>query len=314
MGTDISSIFGGATNTGTSTYSLSDYASIKNGSYKKLLKAYYAQEKEESEAVSGDSHTKLLSVKSTADSLKEAADALQSDKLWQKKEIVKKDEETGEETRTYDYDWECITGAVKTFVDAYNNMIERAGSSDSKDVLMVGSWMTKMTSKNASVLAKAGIDIGADNKMTLNEEKLKSNIGTAQFLFRGYNSFGDKISYKASQISQGAARSAEKLGAAYNKKGEYTGALSSSIKDRVDEATGKKTSGKDVTTTANTDKVDQEIKSLKSKRDTLKQKLKSEYNTEKRREYEKELKQIENELAVKDTEQYRKNNSVFFNQ
>ena len=309
MGTDISSMFGGISNAGNSSYTLSDYASIKNGSYKKLMKAYYAQEKEESEAAGGDSHAKLLSVKSTADSLKEAADALQSNKLWQKKEIVNKDEETGEESKTFDYDWNAITKAVKSFVDAYNNTLERAGSSDTKDVLMVGSWMAKMTSKNANVLARAGIEIGNDNKMTLNEEKLKNNAGTAQFIFKGYNSFADKISYKASQMSQGAARSAEKMGAAYNKKGEYTGGISSSIKDKVDEATGKKKSN---ITTANTDKVDQEIKNLKSKRDSLKQKINSEYNTEKRREYEKELKQIENELAVKDTEQYRKNNSVFF--
>ena len=309
MGTDISSMFGGISNAGNSSYTLSDYASIKNGSYKKLMKAYYAQEKEESEAAGGDSHAKLLSVKSTADSLKEAADALQSNKLWQKKEIVNKDEETGEESKTFDYDWNAITKAVKSFVDAYNNTLERAGSSDTKDVLMVGSWMAKMTSKNANVLARAGIEIGNDNKMTLNDEKLKNNAGTAQFIFKGYNSFADKISYKASQMSQGAARSAEKMGAAYNKKGEYTGGISSSIKDKVDEATGKKKSN---ITTANTDKVDQEIKNLKSKRDSLKQKINSEYNTEKRREYEKELKQIENELAVKDTEQYRKNNSVFF--
>lgn len=309
MGTDISSMFGGISNAGNSSYTLSDYASIKNGSYKKLMKAYYAQEKEESEAAGGDSHAELLSVKSTADSLKEAADALQSDKLWQKKEIVNVDEETGEESKTFDYDWDAITKAVKSFVDAYNNTLERAGSSDTKDVLMVGSWMAKMTSKNANVLARAGIEIGNDNKMTLNEEKLKNNAGTAQFIFKGYNSFADKISYKASQMSQGAARSAEKMGAAYNKKGEYTGGISSSIKDKVDEATGKKKSN---ITTANTDKVDQEIKNLKSKRDSLKQKINSEYNTEKRREYEKELKQIENELAVKDTEQYRKNNSVFF--
>lgn len=309
MGTDISSMFGGISNTGNSSYSLSDYASIKNGSYKKLVKAYYAQEKEESEASGGDSHAKLLSVKSTADSLKEAADALQSDKLWQNKEIVNVDEETGKESKTLDYDWDAITKAVRSFVDAYNNTIERAGTSDTKDVLMVGSWMAKMTSKNANVLARAGIEIGTDNKMTLNEEKLKNNVGTAQFLLKGYNSFADKVSYKASQMSQGAARSAEKMGAAYNRKGEYTGGISSSIKDKVDEATGRKKSD---TTTANTDKADQEIKNLKSKRDSLKQKINAEYNTEKRREYEKELKQIENELAVKDTEQYRKNNSVFF--
>ena len=170
MGTDISSIFGGISNAGNSSYTLSDYASIKNGSYKKLMKAYYAQEKEESEAAGGDSQAKLLSVKSTADSLKEASDALQSDKLWEKKEIVKKDEETGEERKTLDYDWDAITKAVKSFVDAYNNTLERAGSSDTKDVLMVGSWMAKMTSKNANVLAKAGGEVAA----TTAKEKLST--------------------------------------------------------------------------------------------------------------------------------------------
>ena len=37
MGTDISSMFGGISNAGNSSYTLSDYASIKNGSYKKLM-------------------------------------------------------------------------------------------------------------------------------------------------------------------------------------------------------------------------------------------------------------------------------------
>ena len=40
-------------------------------------------------------------------------------------------------------------------------------------------------------------------------------------------------------------------------------------------------------------------------------KIKSEYDTEKKRQYEKELKQVENELAVKNTDSYRKQNTIF---
>ena len=309
MGTDISSIFGGIPASTNSSFSLSDYASIKNGSYKKLMKAYYAHEDEEAAAAKSDSKSGLLSVRSGADSLKGAADALQSDKLWQKKEVTKKDEKSGEESAGYDYDWDSITNAVKSFADAYNSMVESTGKSDTKDVLRNAAWMTQMTMKNSGALASIGIEIGKDNKMTVNEEKLKASGDRVKSLFKGYNSYGDKISYKASQISSSAERAASEKASAYNKKGEYTSPISSSIKDKVDEATGKKTSSNK--TTANTDKVDQEVKELKSKRDSLKQKINSEYSTERRREYEKELKQVEKELAVKDTEQYRKQNTIF---
>ena len=45
-----------------STFNLSDYAMIKNGTYGKLTKAYYAKEKVESRAASSDSSTKLTSM------------------------------------------------------------------------------------------------------------------------------------------------------------------------------------------------------------------------------------------------------------
>ena len=67
MGTSISGLDSGASNiystllgggttggTGASTL-LSDYASIKNGSYGKLLKAYYAKQDAENASMSGDS-------------------------------------------------------------------------------------------------------------------------------------------------------------------------------------------------------------------------------------------------------------------
>ena len=45
-----------------STFNLSDYAMIKNGTYGKLTKAYYVKEKAESRAASSDSSTKLTSM------------------------------------------------------------------------------------------------------------------------------------------------------------------------------------------------------------------------------------------------------------
>ena len=299
MGTSISGIDG--------AINLADYASIKNGSYKKLMKAYYKQEEEEkASAAGGDSKTKLTSIKATADELKSSAEALQKEDLWQKKTFTKTDEQTGEETTYEDYDWEAITNAVKKFTDAYNSMVEGAGNSDTKNVLMNTSWMTKMTASNAKLLAKAGIEIGKDNKLSVDEEALKKNLSTTKFVFKGYNSFADKVATKAGGISDSAARAAADMASAYDKHGAYTSPFFSSAKDQVDSALGKTSK-----TTANTDKVDKEIKNLKSRRDSLKQKIKSEYDTEKKRQYEKELKQVENELAVKDTDSYRKQNAFF---
>ena len=177
MGTTISGLDG--------SINLADYASIKNGSYKKLMKAYYKQEEEEKAAAAGgDSKTKLTSIKATADELKSSAEALQKEDLWQKKTFTKTDEETGEETTYEDYDWEAITNAVKKFTDAYNSMVEGAGNSDTKNVLMNTSWMTKMTASNAKLLAKAGIEIGKDNKLSVDEEALKKKISTTKFVFK----------------------------------------------------------------------------------------------------------------------------------
>ncbi len=327
MGTSISGIDG--------AINLADYASIKNGSYKKLMKAYYKQEEEEKAAAAGgDSKTKLTSIKATADELKSSAEALQKEDLWKKKTFTKTDEEkirnadfnelsaqsrtgsplplvggreeTGEETTYEDYDWEAITNAVKKFTDAYNSMVEGAGNSDTKNVLMNTSWMTKMTASNAKLLAKAGIEIGKDNKLSVDEEAVKKNLSTTKFIFKGYNSFADKVATKAGGISDSAARAAADMASAYDKHGAYTSPFFSSAKDQVDSALGKTSK-----TTANTDKVDKEIKNLKFRRDSLKQKIKSEYDTEKKRQYEKELKQVENELAVKDTDSYRKQNAFF---
>ena len=128
---DYSALFGGTSNSSSlsSTNILSDYASIKNGSYGKLLKAYYAKQDAEKTAGTGDTSQKLTLMKTSADSLKKSADALNASSLWEKKKIKKKDEETGEETEVEDYDWEAITRAVKSFIEDYNDVVKEAGES-----------------------------------------------------------------------------------------------------------------------------------------------------------------------------------------
>ena len=230
---DYSYLFGGtqAPTTGGGI-NLSDYAAIKNGSYGKLLKAYYAKQDAEKAVTAGDSVHKSTLMKNGADALKKSADAINNDALWEKKKIKKKDETTGEEIEVEDYDWDSITKAVKSFVKDYNDVVEQAGNSDSKDVLRNAVWLTGMTGTTGKTLSKIGITIGKGNKLELDEETLKkSDISTLKTLFSGYNSFADKVSVKANGIMNAAARS---IGT-YKSNGKYSNVLSELVSGKVDK-------------------------------------------------------------------------------
>ena len=230
---DYSYLFGATqTASASGSFSLSDYASIKNGSYGKLLKAYYAKQDADKFASGVDSVQKSTQMKTGADALKKSATALNNSELWEKKKIKKKDGKTGEETEVEDYDWNAITKAMKSFVENYNDVIEQAGDSNSKDVLRNGVWMTGITESNENMLSKIGIIVGKGNKMELDEEALKkADISTLKILFTGHNSFADKVSMKANSISNVAARSSS----TYKSNGTYNNALSEMVSSKVDE-------------------------------------------------------------------------------
>ena len=86
-----SALFGGTSDSSSvgNTNMLSDYAAIKNGSYGKLMKAYYAKQDAEKLSGKGDTSQKLTLMKTSAESLKKSADALNDSSLWEKKKIKK---------------------------------------------------------------------------------------------------------------------------------------------------------------------------------------------------------------------------------
>ena len=236
---DFSALVGG--NANPSSNLLSDYASIKNGSYGKLLKAYYAKQDAENASMSGDSRQKLALMRSSADSLKKSADALNDASLWEKKKIKKKDEETGEETETEDYDWDSIAKAVKSFVEDYNAVVGQAGDSDTKNVLRNAMWMTGITDSVEKLLSQVGITIGKGNKLELDEDALKeANVTTLQSLFTGTGSFADKISQKAGSLSNAAANAAARVKwTTYTSNGSYSDTLSKLFSSTLDKKVGE---------------------------------------------------------------------------
>ena len=261
-GYDVSALLGGTVNAGGNM--LSDYASIKNGSYGKMMKAYCARQEAEKASASGDTAQKLTLMGSGADSLKKSAEALSDPTLWEKKKITRKDEETGKEIEVEDYDWDAITKAVKSFIDDYNSVVEQAGNSDTKNVLRNAAWMTEMTNKTQKLLSKIGINIGKGNKLELDEDDLKkANINTLKSMFTGHGSFADKVSRKAGNISRAAssAAAAARAKGIYTRNGNYSDTLSRWLSGTVDQKVGEKTKEKD----KNLDTIKQAIDKMEEK-------------------------------------------------
>lgn len=233
-------LFGSQTGAARSTnfgIDLGDYAMVKNGTYKKLMKAYYSQVEAEKSSSSADSSAKLTSVQSGANALSKSMQALMSDSLWEKKTTTTKDETTGDETTTTDYDWEAITKAVNSFVSDYNDMIDELADSYTKSVLKNAIYMVKQVSANENLLSKAGITVGSGNKLSLDEDVLKSaDIATLKSLFSGSGSFAGQLSQRAAKISSSAASAGGKA-TVYTSSGTMSETLSSLVSPKFETET-----------------------------------------------------------------------------
>ena len=212
-----------STSNSTSTF-LSDYASIKNGSYKKLLGAYYRLGNNNSTSSSSDTTSeskdatkKMQATKLVASDLNKSAKTLMDDKLFAKNKSVK-DEQTGEVT--YEYDRDKIESAVKDFVMNYNAMIENAGDSDSNSILSKGVILTGATKANTNMLAKVGITIGKDNKLVLSEEDLKkADVSDIKSLFHDKYSYGSTVERNSSAMYYSASSKINSYAQKYGSSG-----------------------------------------------------------------------------------------------
>jgi hypothetical protein len=206
----------------------SDYATIKNGSYTKLMKAYYAKEASgdsstssiTSTSTSKDSSKTLANIESAADDLKKASEALRTNgdkSLFTKKQTTDKDGKV-----SYEYDTDKIYKAVSEFVDSYNKMLKEGGDSNTNSILRSTKSMVNLTKANSSMLGSVGITIGTDNKLSIDETAFKkADMNTVKSLFHTTGGFGYQTSVQVGMIESHAKTEAEKANT-YNKTGMYT--------------------------------------------------------------------------------------------
>jgi len=220
---DVSYLFSSlGTNTANAASSnfLLQYASIKNGSYGKLLKAYYnetgrdsvnstqkdTQKDTQKEVVSSKEKEALTKVQSTTDKLKESADAL----LNSGKESVFDKKET-----------DAVYNAVNQFVKDYNSVVSAAKEVGNDSVAKKATSMIDATQSNAKLLNQIGITINEDKTLSINKEAFqKADVTKVKNLFNSTGSYGYGMSAKASLINYAADRAASKANT-YTVSGTY---------------------------------------------------------------------------------------------
>ena len=232
---------------------LSDYNSIKSGSYGKLVKAYYKKLESEdvstedktdktnkndkvSTSLAEDSTKTLKAVKSSTSSLSELASDFAKDgdeKLLVKKDVTTKLED-GTSVTTKEYDMDAIYKSISGFVDKYNDVIENSKASEASGIKKATTNMTNITDLYANSLKKLGITINADKTLSVDEKTFKSaEISDIKDTFTGSSSFSKSISSQASFINDAATREGAKANT-YTNSGSYsenysTGDLFSSL-------------------------------------------------------------------------------------
>ena len=220
---------------------LSDYNSIKSGSYGKLVKAYYKKlESEEtsstkekdktdkkdkvSTSLAEDSSKTLTDVKSATSFLSELASDFAKkgdEKLLAMKEVTTKNED-GTSVTTKEYDMDAIYKSISGFVNKYNEVIKSANASESSGIKKAMGNMTNITDLYTNSLKKLGITINADKTLTIDEKTFKaSEIADIEDTFTGSSSFSKSISSQASFINDAATREASKANT-YTSTGSYS--------------------------------------------------------------------------------------------
>jgi len=216
-----STLFGSTSSLTSSTSSASSssplltYMSIRNGSYAKLTKAYYAKtdDNELSINTSQDTNKTLMGIESSADSLKDIADELFTNG---KDSLFNKTDENGKP------DVDAIYKKVHEFVEAYNDLLEEAGESNTNSILRTTTNMINTTETYESLFKKVGITIGENNKLSVDEDAFKaSNMTTVKSIFNGRNSLAYATSASASYISYNADYQASKANT-YNSYGGFS--------------------------------------------------------------------------------------------
>ena len=234
---NVSSLFSSLNSGSTSGSSglsslLSDYGAIRNGSYGKLMKAYYKGTdnsavksaynnavKNSNTSTAADSSATIKQLQSTTDELTSSAKDLY---MTGSKSVFNKKAVTGENGQTtQQYDTDAIYKSVTEFADHYNSVLEAADKSADSKVQNSVIGMINYTKMESNMLGKLGITIGSDYQMSIDEDTFKkADMSVAKSLFNGTGSYAYTIASKSAMTNSYADMEAARANT-YNRYGSY---------------------------------------------------------------------------------------------
>ncbi|MBR1391705.1 MAG: hypothetical protein IJ567_09760 [Lachnospiraceae bacterium] len=211
---------------------LSNYNSIRSGSYGRMLKTYYGKQNTSTAKANANAfglsanaltrtNTQLTNLKAESNDLKNAANKLLDNgknSVWNKKEVKPED---GTVSREYDVD--AIYRSISTFAREYNSTLSAVSGTSGSAVQNAARSMTSTTNIVSKRLSSVGINVGTDGKLSIDEETFKkSNMDTVKGLFQGSTSYAGIISSAASRINTASGSQLSSLNNSfYGRNGLY---------------------------------------------------------------------------------------------
>mgnify|MGYP003370871343 FL=1 len=226
------SSLGSSKSTGSGLFgiNLSEYASIRSGSYGKLMRSYFSMDSTKGTSKSDDSTKNTIedlatTTSTSKDSTKTLA-AIESDAKELTDSAKALYTRSNNKVFTKDsggsYDTDKIYKAVKRFADDYNSMLDTAGKSSTNRISRSVSSMKNETSYNEKHLKEIGIkDDEKTGKLSVDETTFKSaDTEKIKNLFNGTGSYAYSVATKAAMTESYAKSEAAKSNT-YTKNGTY---------------------------------------------------------------------------------------------
>ncbi len=205
-GTNLSSFFGG-NNSYSSLYgSLSQLNSIKNGSYGKALKAYYAKENYSAPIKSAKkvNNSRYNYPSYTANGGLDAIQA-QTGKLTESVNRLTDNSKKGLFADKDNYDADAAYKAVSEFVTEYNATVDAVNKTTNKAVSNAAGSMIRMTGIMSNSLSKVGVTIGKDGRLSVDADEFKSaDMDKVKSVFGPGGSFSRSVGSYASRLGNSA--------------------------------------------------------------------------------------------------------------
>lgn len=226
------SSLGSSKSTGSGLFgiNLSEYASIRSGSYGKLMRSYFSMDSTKGTSKSDDSTKNTIedlatTTSTSKDSTKTLA-AIESDAKELTDSAKALYTRSNNKVFTKDsggsYDTDKIYKAVNRFADDYNSMLDTAGKSSTNRISRSVSSMKNETSYNEKPLKEIGITVDEKTgKLSVDETTFKSaDTEKIKNLFNGTGSYAYSVATKAAMTESYAKSEAAKSNT-YTKNGTY---------------------------------------------------------------------------------------------